>query len=504
MPKQPHILIFNPDGWRGDVLGHVGNPAAVTPNLDRIVRTDGVSFRHAFAQATVCTPSRCSFMSGWYPHVRGHRTMHHMMHEGEPVLLRRLKDAGYFVWWAGKNDLVPGDADFSRYCDVYYRGREKVSGTFFPPGPEGCSAKKVPDTFSRPDWRGEPGSDTYYSFYRGRIDNPRGGIVHDNDFDDVQAAIRTIRERPKDRPMCLYLALLYPHAPYQVEEPWFSMIDRTKLPPRAPAPEGWVGKPSILKGMDERRGLSGWSEERWDELRATYYGMCARQDHLFGQLVEALVEEGIYDETAIFMLSDHGWFVGDYNQVEVVQNTFEDAMTRVPLVVKPPADVPVRPGVCDALVELVDFPATVEALTGLEPSHTHFGRSLLPLVAGTTDTHRDAVFSEGGRCHGETHCSESVTGIHRRPESLYWPRLSLQAEDGPEHTKAVMIRTPRHKYVRRLYESDELYDLATDPHELSNRIADPALSPILATLRDRLLTWYLTTIDTVPHATDRR
>ena len=91
--KRPHILIFNPDQWRGDVLGHMGNPAAVTPVLDRFVETEAVSFRNAFCQNTVCTPSRCSFMTGWYPHVRGHRTMYHMLHpeRGEPVLLKTLK-----------------------------------------------------------------------------------------------------------------------------------------------------------------------------------------------------------------------------------------------------------------------------------------------------------------------------------------------------------------------------------------------------------------------------
>ena len=83
--KRPNIIIFNPDQWRGDVLGHMGNPAAVTPNLDKLAREDAVSFRNAFVQNGVCTPSRCSFMSGWYTHVRGHRTMHHMMKPDEPV-----------------------------------------------------------------------------------------------------------------------------------------------------------------------------------------------------------------------------------------------------------------------------------------------------------------------------------------------------------------------------------------------------------------------------------
>jgi arylsulfatase A-like enzyme len=62
--KKTHIIILNPDQWRGDVMGHRGNPAAVTPNLDRLVREDAVSFATAFCQNTVCTPSRCSFMTG--------------------------------------------------------------------------------------------------------------------------------------------------------------------------------------------------------------------------------------------------------------------------------------------------------------------------------------------------------------------------------------------------------------------------------------------------------
>ena len=89
MATRPHILIFNPDQWRGDVLGHMGNPAAVTPTLDRFAAEDSVSFRHAFCQNPVCVPSRCSFMTGWYPHVRGHRSMYHMLHpeRGETNLL---------------------------------------------------------------------------------------------------------------------------------------------------------------------------------------------------------------------------------------------------------------------------------------------------------------------------------------------------------------------------------------------------------------------------------
>jgi arylsulfatase A-like enzyme len=90
------------------------------------------------------------------------------------------------------------------------------------------------------------------------------------------------------------------------------------------------------------------------------------------------------------------------------------------------------------------------------------------------------------------------------PTGLYWPRVNLQASEGPEHTKAVMCRTLDYKYVRRLYEQDELYDLRADPRELYNRIDDPSLAGVLSGLKERLLTFYLETGDVVPHETDRR
>lgn len=491
MSKKPHIIIFNPDQWRGDVLGHAGNPAAVTPVLDRLVETEAVSFSSAFCQNPVCTPSRCSFMSGWYPHVRGHRTMFHMMQPDEPVLLRTLKEQGYSVWWGGKNDLVPAENGYDAYCGIKYKPAKQ-------PRPE-------TNLHGYDLWRGDPEGDNYYSFYAGKLEKAADEeAYYDNDWANVLGAVDFIRNAPGDQPICVYLPLLYPHPPYGVEEPWFSLIDREKLPPRIPAPDNWDGKPSLLKGIYERQKLQGWTEDRWDELRATYYGMCSRVDHQLGLVLDALKEAGIYDDTAVFFFSDHGDFTGDYGLVEKTQNTFEDTLTRVPFVIKPPKHIPVVPRVSEALVELIDFPATVEALLDLKPEHTHFGRSLLPLLAGETEEHRDAVFCEGGRVHGEVHCMEKDSVAQTEPTGLYWPRVGLQQSEGPEHTKAVMCRTKTHKYVRRLYESDELYDLQNDPGETVNRIDDPSLAPVLAELKDRLLTFYQETADVVPHKTNQR
>ncbi|MCY4062024.1 MAG: sulfatase-like hydrolase/transferase [Chloroflexi bacterium] len=487
MPQQPHIIIFNPDQWRGDVMGHLGNPAALTPNLDQIVEKDAVSFRYAFCQNPVCTPSRCSFMTGWYPHVRGHRTMFHMLQPDEPVLLQILKDEGYFVWWGGKNDLVPRQNGFAEYCDVKYEAPRELR----------------PNLHRADEWRGDPAGDNYYSFFAGKLESGDEKVYYDNDWAMIDGAVDLIRNAPPDQPLCIYLPLSYPHPPYGVEDPWFSDIDRDLIPPRYPTPD-WEKKPSLVAGIYERQGLQGWSEERFNELRAVYYGMCARADAQFGMVVDALKASGIYDDSAIFFFSDHGDFTGDYGLVEKTQNTFEDCLTRVPLIVKPPAAVRIEPGIREQLVELIDFSATAYEWAGIEPGYDHFGRSLTSLIGGAEEEHRDAVFCEGGRLIGEEQAMEKDSPSFYDPAGLYWPRVQLQGSEAGEHSKATMCRTRDYKYVRRLYESDELYDLRRDPGELENRIDDPAYTAILSELRERMLTWYQTTCDVVPHKTDVR
>ncbi|WP_163537967.1 sulfatase-like hydrolase/transferase [Gracilibacillus sp. YIM 98692] len=485
--KKPNIIIFNVDQWRGDLLGHMGNPAAVTPHLDKIVETDAVSFRNAFCQNPVCTPSRCSFMSGWYPHVRGHRTMYHMMQKDEPVLLKTLKEAGYYVWWGGRNDLVPAENGFDDYCNEKYEPRRETKNYF------GNDLR-----------RGNPEDDTYYSFYVGEIEKEEGeSHYHDPDWENVMGAIDFIKNPPADKPMCMYLPLLYPHVPFGVESPWYEMIDRDKMPERIKEPDSWDNKPSMLAGLYEKMNLSTWSEKRWAELRATYYAMCTRVDHQFGMLVEALKEQGLYEDTAIFFFSDHGEFAGDYGVVEKAQNVFQDCLTKVPFIIKPPSSVDIEPGVRDSLVELVDFTATVEDLTEVEPNHFHFGKSLVPIMKGEKQRHRDAVFSEGGRLKEEIHCNEDGP-MNRNPSDLYWPRGEMQRSQGPEHTKATMVRTEKYKYIRRLDEKDELYDLEADPEETINLIDDASYKEIVIKLKERMLTFYQETCDVVPLVQNKR
>ncbi len=496
--KKPHLVIFNPDQFRGDVLGHMDNPAAITPNFDYIIRNDAVSFSNAFCQSPLCGPSRCSFMTGWYPHVKGHRIQHYLLRKDEPMLLKSLKQNGYFVWWGGKNDLVPGQKPFDTYCNYRNRPQKK---------------DKVKPLFGENQIRrGNKDSDNYYSHYYGKIEKGNENFYYDSDWDNVLSAVRFIQNYNFNEPMCLYLSLVYPHPPYSVEEPWYSMIDRNKVPKRIPTPENWENVPSKLKGLHDLQRMQGWTEERWNELRATYYGMCSRVDYQFGLLVDALKQKGIYDETAIFIFSDHGDFAGDYGLPEKNSNTFQDCLTRVPFIIKPPASIPVKPGINHALVELTDFIATVEDFSGIEMQHTHFGKTLKPLILGATINHREFIFSEGGILHGETHCTEQRGYKAATPpgegktleDSLYWPYFKLNNCVGPHQTKSVMIRSKEFKYVMRLYEEDEFYDLINDPDEVDNKIKDCSYQKPIMDFRYSLLKFFLKTCDVVPFDLDER
>lgn len=493
MAKRPHIVIFNPDQMRADCLGHLGeNPAARTPFLDALAAHEAVSYRYAHCQNPVCVPSRCSFLTGLYPHVRGHRTMRYMLHSEEESILSELKQAGYHVWMNARNDFLPGqdEAAFQRHAsEVFYGGDVPPA-----PGPE------------RGDARGKPGGKDYFSHYKGRLKQDAEGRNYNADDEVVDAAIRRIRTPVEGgKPLCLFLGLMYPHPPFQAEEPYFSAIDRAKLPPRVKSRAPGSHEPRIETLIRQGQGMSAYTEADWDELRACYAGMCMKVDDQFRRLCDALREAGIYDDTAIFFFSDHGDYQGQFGLSEKNQNTFEDGLVRVPFLIKPPKGVRVDPGVSDGLVELVDFYATAMDFAGVQPGHTQFGRSLRANVGDRSLPVREYVCCEGGRLAGEIHCDEShATGPDgAQPANEYWPRMKAQ-EDDVAHGKATMLRTKKYKYVRRLYEPDQLFDMESDPGEQRDLIDEVALRGVLADMRLKMLDWYQATCDVVPFAYDSR
>lgn len=497
--EKPDIIYFLGDQMRCDALHHMGCEASVTPNFDSMLE-DAVSYKNAYCQNPVCVPSRCSFMTGLYPHTTGHRTMHYLQNQDESNILKVMKDNGYEVVWVGRNDLIPADRSKEGYCDYFFDGISKENRSAYSSDTKPVKYPKQDCQTSLEKGMKEIG---YYSHFIGKISGEEAHKAREvsNDWIAIESALDYLEERGKKadrKPLFMYITLTYPHPPYMCEDPWYSQISRELCTVRRPN-AGQLCKPKMLQKIAEKQNLKDWGDDNFIEMRAVYLAMVSRLDYQFGLLKDKLKSTGCYDQAAIFIFSDHGDYTGDYDVAEKIQNCFEDCIVNVPLIVKPPKSYQIEPRISEALVELVDLTATVEELTGIMTDYVHFGKSLIHTFIGE-EQHKDAVFSEGGRLRGEYWAMERG---HNK-DSVYWPRLSTQCSENGEHTKAVMIRMGKLKYVYRLYEKDELYDLETDPKECVNLIGDESYRSAVTMMKLRMLDWFVETGDIVPDRKDPR
>lgn len=491
MAKRPNIVLFNPDSYRGDVLGHQSNAGALTPNLDALVASDGVSYSNAFAQNPVCTPSRCSFMTGWYPHVHGHRSMKNMLKEHEPNLLTVLRNEGYHVWWGGKNDLVrvKKPEDYLQYCDVKFQPQGKYL--------DQMAYKKAPALAEDDPRQG--------IFYQGILTRDGDGAQHwDKDEACVLGAVDMIQNYENDQPFVCYLPISKPHPAYYAEEDFYNAINVDDLPPRIPMPDDEANLPEVLDALRREYGSEDITEEMWQDVKRIYYAMCAKVDDLFGKVVEALKEKGVYDETWILFFSDHGDFAGDYSLPEKTHSTLQDCLVQVPFVVKPPAEVLVKNGNREHLAELLDITATLYDFLDIDPGYAHQGISLRESLAGDETPLRDAVFAEVGARKGEeAFVNRDVEKMD--PDSFYarQSRAAMPSHEAGSH--AVMCRTLKYKYVRRFYTGDhELFDLEVDSGETCNVRGRVGYADVEREMEARLLDFFMHTSDVLPFEQDSR
>ncbi len=478
--SRPNLVWFMPDQQRTDAVGCFGNPVVQTPTIDGLADR-GTRFTNAFVQHPVCGPSRVSHMTGWYPHTAGHRTLDNLIKPHEPNLLRLLKDAGYYVAYPGSRGDVfaPGVTEASTdFCGLTTQVDMEAMGRNY-----------TPDT-------GE-GSAMMRAFYFGQAgDEPNLDI----DEATIQTALEWIANgAPTDRPWCLWVPLIFPHPPFVAPEPWFSLHDRADVPLPIDRSATANGKP---KFMDAYREIYGWDdvdEAGYREITATYYGMVSRTDDQLRRLMEAVDQVGQADRTGWIYGTDHGEYLGDYGLVEKWPSAMDPQITQNPLIISLP-DKP-QGQVCDAMVEMVDLLPTLLEAADTEAQHTHFGRSLLPLLDDASLPHRGATFSEGGFRVGDEHLLE-ISGW------IYEPKGRLQHERTELVGLASCARTPEWSYVHRAYEGDELYDRASDPSETINLVVtkpdDPIVVAAATDMRTRLLDWHVETSDVIPWVSDPR
>ena len=465
-----NYVFFHPDEMRAEAVSCYGHPLVQMPHYDRLA-AEGVRFEQCHVQHTVCSPSRCSQMTGWYPHVAGHRTLWNLLRPDEPSLFGYLREAGYGVHWCGKNDLYSPEA-MHQNVDAWSSAGGDHTG---------------PNRYS-------PDDPAYYTF----LYEPFPGGLHETaDMRNVQAGLEFLRaRRPDDPPFFLYLPLSMPHPPYGAPEPYHSMYAPDDVPPlRPPDPEG---APDFHALIRRYRRLDQLDDALFREIQAIYLGMNSYVDWMLGQLLETLEQTGLDQDTTLIISSDHGDWAGDYGLVEKWPTGLDDTLTRVPLLIRTPGGA--RGHVVREPVEAFDVMPTVLELAGLEARHTHFARSLVPQLQGAAGDPERAVFAEGGYDSHEPLAFEGRPesgGLFRDATHIYYPK-GLQQQEHPESVcRSTMARTADHKLVRRTTGAHELYDLRVDPLELRNRYGDPALADVRQALEGRMLDWYVHTSDIV-------
>jgi arylsulfatase A-like enzyme len=456
---RPNLILFMPDELRADALACYGNPVARTPNFDRLA-AEGTRFASCHVQFPVCGASRCSLLTGWPAHVRGHRSLYYFLRPEEPNLFRYLRRAGYDTYLFGKNDAL--------------------------------AAASFPSSFTEWRDRAPPMSAEALRLYAG------GGIIPgattmlfdasgdrraSGDYANLAAAIRFLEQRESERPFCIFLALSQPHPPYRAPDGFHDLYDPDELPPLVPP--GLPGKPPHHAGLREKMGLANVSEAQLRQLRAVYLGQASFSDWLLGELMEALERTGHAPTMALFATTDHGDYAGDYGLVEKWPSGLEDCLTHAPLIVRAPGGAAGH--VVEELTELYDIMATMLDLAEAAAAHTHFARSLVPQLAGAPGDAGRAAYAEGGYNAYEPQAFEPLIS------GLYGPKTQLQNERPETVARCATIRTATHRLIWRPTGGSELYDCAADPGLTRNLIDEAASDGVREALTARLLDWYVST-----------
>lgn len=451
--SRPNLILFFPDEMRADALACYGNPVTRTPNFDRLA-SEGARFENCHVQYPVCGASRCSLLTGWPTSVHGHRSLYYYLRPDEPNMFRYLKQAGYDVFWFGKNDAL--------------------------------AQQSFPDSVT--EWRDAAGVN---AGVRGRPSNgpttmlfPGGGDRRQTgDYRLLQFAIQVLERKEADRPFCIFLPLTEPHPPYTVPADFDTLYKPGDLP--ALVPPDLPKKPIFFQAMREKYGLKNVSDAELRKVRATYYGQVSYSDWLLGELMEALERTGHAKDTALIASSDHGDYAGDYGLIEKWPSGLESCLTHVPLIARTPGGTAGHVG--REMNELYDIMATFLDLAGTRATHTHFARSLLPQLHGAAGDPKRAAFTEGGYNIYEPQAFEPEAG------GLYAPKTELQNERPETITRCASIKTPRYTFIARPAGQSELYDRQSDAGETRNLIDSKAHEGVREELQLRLVNWYIDT-----------
>jgi len=213
-------------------------------------------------------------------------------------------------------------------------------------------------------------------------------------------AIDMLKNRNSDKPFLLHCSFFDPHHPFDPPAQYRDMYNPDDMPLPIPAEESdFDALPSHFRTYYEKDNSSdkgNWksfkkhSASDWQQVIAHYYGMISLLDKQIGKVISYLKEDGLYDDTVIFFISDHGELLGDHG-IALKGPYHYQGLIRVPFIMSYPKLF--APGVVDDEILSYDLMPTILDLAGIsKPKVT--AKSIIPLITEQTKIH-DGVLVEG-------------------------------------------------------------------------------------------------------------
>ncbi len=404
-----NVLFLFADQHNAEYTGYNG-ALTRTPALDALAR-EGTVFESAYTPCPMCAPARGSMFSGRY--VYENRCWDNCFpYDGE-----RMPGWAHYLWGKGVEMATIGKLDFAPGKDC------GASSTF---APYERASYDVVSLFRKPPLLLRP---KYHMVNNWDVSCREGGPRLEQNI--AEEACRWIREdMPADRPWVLNVNFEKPHSP------WHSRKDKFDYyRPRVELKEKYRQPESELNPVDreQSRHTCGYilDEEHVKDCHAAYHAIVEEHDENLGEVLQALKDAGVYDDTLIIYSADHGEMLRAHGAWEK-SSMYEDSI-RVPMIVKLPG--------CGAgeriqtPVSLLDiFPTICEALGEAQPPQFH-GQSLLGLIRGTRTDHAPAF--------SESHANGRITGTFA-------------------------LRKGKWKLMHYEGYGELLFDLESDPQELHN------------------------------------
>lgn len=454
--EQPNILLIMTDQLRYDWLGYAGNSNVHTPHIDSIARR-GIRFTRAVCNSPLCAPSRASIASGCYPHRTGVMDNSVNYPIDQPTYYQQLRKAGYRVGVIGKTDLHKANHFYGENGDLPLMYELGFTDPLDTEGKMGAGMvgqdaqakaliyeKDAPYNESlqevdlvgpyqkhlyKQDTLAALVKDYHYRFHHAPVWYADQAPIPKNDYQDSyigKKACQFIEQVSKDSPWHLFVSFVGPHDPWDAPQEYLRLFAETQFPEAIQ--DDMQDKPQWIKNRKDKH--TGDVPPHQDNLVKQHYaGMITLIDEWVGKIVETLNDRGMMDNTVIIFSSDHGEMLGDHGLYE--KYVMYEPSVRVPLFILDPR-ISVA-GDSDELAELVDlYPTILDLAKGEYESNQVDGKSLLPLMHGSQIQHKEYQISE-----------------------LYNTR---------------MIFDGKYKFIENWNDSNELYDLEEDPHELNNTI----------------------------------